>query len=56
MKTKTTYKAISIERGSDKLFSISVKDKFIDDLPDGDLLIKVNYSCLLYTSPSPRDG
>ena len=44
---KTKYKAITIEQGIDKLFSIFVKDKFIDDLPEGDLLIldcqKVNY-------------
>ena len=28
---KTTFKAITIEQGSDKLFSVSVKDKFIND-------------------------
>ena len=45
---ETTFKAITIEQGNDKLFSIFVKDKIINDLPDGDLLIKVNYSSLNY--------
>ena len=45
---KTTFKAIIVEKSIDKLFSISIKDKSIDNLPDGDLLIKVNYSSLNY--------
>ena len=29
---ENTFKAITIEEGSDKLFSVYVKDKFINDL------------------------
>ena len=53
---KTTFKAITIEQGIDKLFSVSVKDKFINDLPDGDLLIKVNYSSLNYKDALSSSG
>ena len=53
---KTSFKAITVEQGSDKLFSISVKDKFINDLPDGDLLIKVNYSSLNYKDALSSSG
>ena len=52
----TRFKAITINQGIDKLFSISVKDKFINDLPDGDLLIKVNYSSLNYKDALSSSG
>ena len=52
----TTFKAITIEQGSDKLFSVSVKDKFINDLPDGDLLIRVKYSSLNYKDALSSSG
>ena len=53
---KNTFKAITIEQGIDKLFSISVKDRFINELPDGDLLIKVNYSSLNYKDALSSSG
>ena len=53
---KTTFKAITIEQGIDKLFSISVKDKFINDLPEGDLLIRVKYSSLNYKDALSSSG
>tara|TARA_B100001564_G_C20638923_1_gene671090 strand:+ start:745 stop:1737 length:993 start_codon:yes stop_codon:yes gene_type:complete len=53
---KTTFKAITVEQGIDKLFSISVKDKSIDDLPNGDLLVKVNYSSLNYKDALSSSG
>jgi len=53
---KTTFKAITIEQSSDKLFSVSVKDKFINDLPDGELLIKVSYSSLNYKDALSSSG
>ena len=52
----TTFKAITIEQGSDKLFSVYVKDKFINDLPDGDLLIRVKYSSLNYKDALSSSG
>ena len=53
---KTTFKAITIEQGSDKLFSVSVKDKFINNLPDGDLLIRVKYSSINYKDALSSSG
>ena len=53
---KTSFKAITVEQGINKLFSISVKDKFINDLPDADLLIKVNYSSLNYKDALSSSG
>ena len=53
---KTTFKAIIVEKSIDKLFSISIKDKSIDDLPDGDLLVKVNYSSLNYKDALSSTG
>ena len=45
-----------MNKAVDKLFSVSVKDKFINDLPDGDLLIKVNYSSLNYKDALSSSG
>ena len=53
---KTSFKAIIVEQSIDKIFSISVKDKFIDDLPDGELLIKVSYSSLNYKDALSSSG
>ena len=53
---KTSFKAITVEQGINKLFSISVKDKFINDLPDGELLIKVSYSSLNYKDALSSSG
>ena len=58
---------------SDKKFSLEIKKRDLEELPEGEILIRVNFSslnykdalsatgnkgvssCLLYTSPSPRD-
>ena len=53
---ETTFKAITIEQGIDKLFSISVKDKTISDLPEGELLIRVKYSSLNYKDALSSSG
>ena len=53
---KTKFKAITIEQGSDKLFSIFVKDKSINDLPEGELLVNVNYSSLNYKDALSSSG
>ena len=49
-----TFKALVINQEGEK-FTRAVSDLNLDFLKDGDVLIKVDYSCLLYTSPSPRD-
>ncbi len=42
------FKALIVEENSDGNFSASIKQKHIDELPQGDVIIKVAYSCLNY--------
>ena len=55
------FRAIVARKDNDQI-DISIDERTIDDLPNGDLLVRVEYSslnykdCLLYTSPSPRDS
>ena len=48
------FKAIVIDNQNEK-FTREVKELDKESLKDGNVLVKVDYSCLLYTSPSPRD-
>lgn len=43
-----TYKAIYIEKSSEGTFSSSLVNRSVDDLPEGEVLIKVQYSALNY--------
>ena len=51
----TKFKAFVVREAESGVFKSAVEERKVDDLPVGDLLIKVSFSCLLYTSPSPRD-
>ncbi|MEN6295205.1 MAG: YhdH/YhfP family quinone oxidoreductase [Chloroherpetonaceae bacterium] len=42
------FKALIVEENSDGNFSALIKQKHIDELPQGDVIIKVAYSCLNY--------
>lgn len=46
--TVATFKALVVEAGEDKTYLRKIKEKRIDELPDGDVLIHVNYSSLNY--------
>lgn len=45
---KTTFRALVVEENEPNVFTRSVKDRNIDDLPPGDVLIEVHYSSLNY--------
>ena len=42
----TTYKAVFIEEAGEKTYSKRIVERSVDDLPEGDLLVKVHYSSL----------
>ncbi len=44
----TRFNAMVIEETSDKTFTRHIRQRSIDDLPDGDMLIRVHYSSLNY--------
>ena len=46
--TSETFNALVVEAGEDKTFVRQIKKRAADDLPDGDVLIRVNYSSLNY--------
>ena len=55
MKNKT-FKAFIVEESSDKIFSHGIKEASIDDLPQGEVLIRVNYSSLNYKDALSASG
>jgi acrylyl-CoA reductase (NADPH) len=46
--TAESFKALVVEAGEAKTYVRQIKTRTIDDLPDGDVLIRVNYSSLNY--------
>jgi putative YhdH/YhfP family quinone oxidoreductase len=46
--TAESFKALVVEAGEDKTYVRQIKKRTVDDLPDGDVLIRVNYSSLNY--------
>jgi putative YhdH/YhfP family quinone oxidoreductase len=44
----TTFKALVVRQSDDKIFNRSIEQRNIDDLPKGDVLIRVHYSSLNY--------
>jgi len=50
-----SFRAVVVNKINDR-FVISIKDRSIDDLPDGDLLIKVEYSSLNYKDALSASG
>jgi acrylyl-CoA reductase (NADPH) len=43
-----TFNAMVVEAGENKTYVRQIKKRAVDDLPDGDVLIRVNYSSLNY--------
>jgi len=52
----TIFKALIVEENSEKGFSRNIKDKSTDELPAGDVLIKVQYSTLNYKDGLSASG
>ena len=50
----TTFSAYQVEKEGDTM-SAQIVTRDTEALPPHNTLIEVLYSCLLYTSPSPRD-
>ena len=46
--TSETFNAMVVEAGENKTYVRQIKKRAVDDLPDGDVLIRVNYSSLNY--------
>ena len=46
--TAESFNALVVEAGEDKTYVRQIKNRTVDDLPEGDVLIRVNYSSLNY--------
>ncbi len=54
--TDTTFKALVAEENQEKEFILTIQDRSISDLPEGDLLIRVSYSSLNYKDALSASG
>lgn len=52
----TQFKALVVERTADKQFVRQIRERTIDDLPPGDLLVRVHYSSLNYKDALSATG
>ena len=52
----TTFKALVVEESTENNFTLGIKEKSINDLPDGDVLVRVNYSSLNYKDALSATG
>ncbi len=52
----TTFKALVVEESAENNFTLGIKEKSINDLPDGDLLVRVKYSSLNYKDALSATG
>jgi len=56
MDTTTTFTALVVDKSPDKQFVRGIRERAINDLPPGDLLIKVHYSSLNYKDALSATG
>lgn len=54
--SEQTYKAYVVNEAEDKTFKRSIKENLIQDLPEGDVLVKVHYSSLNYKDALSATG
>lgn len=54
--SEETFRAMIVEQSEPRTFSRSIRDRSIDDLPAGDLLVKVHYSSLNYKDALSATG
>jgi putative YhdH/YhfP family quinone oxidoreductase len=52
----TTFRAMVVEEGSDGRFTRSIRERSIDELPQGDVLIRVHWSSLNYKDALSASG
>ena len=56
MHSKTVFKALVVEKTEDKQFVRSIRERTIEELPPGDLLVRVRYSSLNYKDALSATG
>jgi len=56
MDFKTVFKALVVEKTEDKQFVRSIRERTIEELPPGDLLVRVRYSSLNYKDALSATG
>ncbi len=54
--TSETFNALVVKAGEDKTFLRQIQKRTVDDLPDGDVLIRVDYSSLNYKDALSATG
>ncbi len=54
--TSETFNALVVEAGEDKTYVRQIKKRAVDDLPEGDVLIRVSYSSLNYKDALSATG
>ena len=56
MVNSTRFKALVVEKSADGQFVRQIRERCIDDLPPGDLVVRVNYSSLNYKDALSASG
>ncbi|MBC7962094.1 MAG: oxidoreductase, partial [Steroidobacteraceae bacterium] len=56
MDTQTKFKALVVEKTADRQFVREIRERSIDDLPPGELLLRVHYSSLNYKDALSATG
>jgi acrylyl-CoA reductase (NADPH) len=56
MDSHTTFKALVVTKGEDKQFTRTIQERMIEELPPGDLLVRVRYSSLNYKDALSATG
>ena len=51
-----TFNALVVEAGEDKTYVRQIKNRTVDDLPEGDVLVQVRYSSLNYKDALSASG
>jgi len=53
---KVTFRALVVEKAEDKQFLRSIRERSLDDLPAGDLVVQVHYSSLNFKDALSATG
>ncbi|MBJ6801653.1 YhdH/YhfP family quinone oxidoreductase [Geomonas propionica] len=56
METRNRFKALVVEKGADQTFTRSLKERDLNDLGEGELLVRVRYSSLNYKDALSATG
>ena len=52
----TTFQALTCFQDEENYYKIEIREKSIDDLPEGDLIVRVEYSSLNYKDALSASG